>query len=98
MKFTVKARLGEKTYTINYEVLPSGRYQLSGDRLAVDLVRITARKLDGHPMGPINIYTDYNHLKEPLSVIPVIEEVFDEIVEVTGDVPEAPDVPEGAIS
>lgn len=97
MKFTAKVKLGNTTYTVSYETRPNGRYYLSGDRIAVDVLKLNARNLDGIPMGPVGMYTDRDHLREPLSVIPVMEETFDEILELTGDLPEAPDVPEGTI-
>lgn len=90
--FTVKGKLLNKPYSITYD---AGR--LTGDRLIVDLVNMEARLKEGQPVGPVGQYTDSNHLQDPLSALFIIQDVFTSVDEVTGDIPEADEVPEGAI-
>lgn len=89
--FTVKGRIRTKTYSVTYD---AGK--LTGDRVAVDLVSITAATIRG-PVGPIGTYFEKDYLKEPLAALFIMLEVFDEVLEISGDMPEADDVPDGAI-
>ena len=91
--FTVVGRILNKKYSVTYD---AGR--LTGDRLAVDLVKLEARVQEGQPVGPVGQYTEGDHLQETLSALFLIKDVFTSIDEVTGDIPEAEEVPEGAIS
>jgi len=90
--FTVKGKLLNKSYSVTYD---AGR--LTGDRPIVDLVKIEARVQEGQPVGPVGQYTDGDHLQDPLSALFLIKDVFTSIDEVTGEIPEADDAPEGAI-
>lgn len=58
-------------------------------------------KLERHKtlIGPVcGPYKESNYLGNPFSALFLMtEHFFDEILEVTGDVPQAPSVPDGAI-
>lgn len=90
--FTVNGNILNKKRSVTYD---AGK--LAGDRVAVDLVKIEAQAMEGRAVGPIGQYTDSNHLQDPLSALCLIMGVFTTIDEITGEVPEAEDVPEGAI-
>lgn len=92
MTYTVKALLGTKLYTVTYEA-----GQLTGDEFAVDVLQINNQALQGTLIGPVGMYFDRDYLKNPLAALFLMREVFDEILELTGEVPEPPDVPDGAV-
>jgi hypothetical protein len=93
--YTVKGKLRGKIYTVTYKKGLTGKVELSGDSIIVKLIEI--RAASPRPIGPVGMYFDKDLLKEPLAALFVILEVFDEIIEATGDVPEAPEIPEGAV-
>lgn len=90
--FTVKGNILNTKRSVTYD---AGK--LAGDRLVVDLVNIEAQAMEGRAVGPIGQYTSSNHLHDPLSALSLIMGVFTTIEEITGDVPEAEEAPEGAI-
>jgi len=97
MKYSVTGKIGGHTYIVIYSKLPALKPRLTGDDVAVKLIEIRAQALQGSILGPVGMYFDRDYLNDPLAALFVIREVFDEIVEASGDVPEAPDVPGGAI-
>ncbi len=92
MSFSTTGRIGSQTYTVTWE---DG--EVTGDQDAVDAIEAYADahegKLIGSPSGP---FTEVDHLSDPLSAAMIMDEIFDEIISEEGDVPELPDVPEGA--
>ena len=65
----------------------------------MELVKYEAKALEGSPVGtPPGPTTIHSHLKSALSAKFIMYQVFNEVLNVTGDVPYPPDVPEGAIS
>ena len=97
MKYQVKGRIGKDTYEVTYSKLPGLRPKLTGNPVVVKLIESEAQVLEGRPIGPVGTYFENNYLYEPLAALFVMLEVFDEVLEISGDVPEAPDVPDGAI-
>jgi hypothetical protein len=95
MKYTVKGKLNEIVYTVTYQKGLSGKAELTGDLVAVRLIEI--RAASSRPVGPVGMYFDSNLLENPLAALFVMREVFNEIIEASGDVPEAPAIPDGAI-
>lgn len=88
---TITVQDGDKKRKITWD-----NGALSGDGFAVDLVRLKARSMEGYLVGPpTGPWTDTEHLKDPLSTIFVVGELF-EIISVDNP-PKLPKVPEGAI-
>lgn len=70
--------------------------KLTGDFAITTLVMDEAKSLEGIPVGfPTYVSSTNNHLKNGLSVLKIFYDVLDEVIEVTGDVPIVPSVPEG---
>ena len=90
--FTVTGNVRGKQYSVTYD---DGR--LTGDHIALDIVRITALTTRG-PVGPVGQYTEFDYLAAPLPALFLIMGVFTKVDNVTGDVPEADEVPEDAIA
>ncbi|MHB8125861.1 MAG: hypothetical protein ACYDEJ_09530 [Desulfitobacteriaceae bacterium] len=97
MRYGVKGNIGGNTYGVTYSKLPGLKPKLTGDAVAVKFVEHKAKLLEGRLIGPVGMYFDKDYLNDPLAALFVMLEVFDEIIETSGDVPEAPDVPDGAI-
>lgn len=97
MKYSVTGRIGKNTYSVTYSKLPALKPKLTGDAVAVSLIQTKAAALNGTLIGPIGMYFEKDYLEEPLAALFVMLEVFDEVLEISGDVPEADDVPDGAI-
>jgi hypothetical protein len=87
MAFTVSGSIRSRKYKVTYE----GPGKLSGDRLAVDLVKIEAATRP-HVEGPVGHYYTGNYLDDPLAALSLIQNVFTAVDEVTGDVPTAEEV------
>jgi hypothetical protein len=92
------------TYTLTVD-FKGGRYTLTWDHGEVSsdndafllFVTATAKGLEGRAIGPVmGPYTRINHLADPLSTVCLVRELG-EIVDTTGELPEAPSVPEGAM-
>jgi hypothetical protein len=96
MTYTVTGTIAGKTYSVTYRKLPLLKPKLTGDRVAVDIVTIVAQTTRGL-LGPVGMTLKPPYLNDPLAALFVMLEVFDEILETSGDVPEAPSVPNGAI-
>lgn len=93
MIYQIKGEKLSKEYNLVYN---DG--QLSGDEFAVRLVETHAEALEGQMVGPVGgPWTETDHLSDSLSALFVMRAAFDEILEVKGDVPEMPEVPEQAI-
>lgn len=61
---------------------------LSGDRMAVDMLRAFARAMEGQSVGPIEgPYTEHNHLANPLAIASLMGNLFDFDAVWSGDVP-----------
>lgn len=90
--FTVIGKIQGHDATVTYD---NGK--LTGILSAVQIVEILAANSDGRLIGPVNQYTEKDHLKTPLSALFLIQEVFTEITEITGDIPEPAEVPENGI-
>jgi len=92
--FVLTGKIDKKVYTVIWD-----KGTLSGDLLAVELVKFEAKTLEGSPVGPPpGPTTIHSHLKSALSAKFIMYQVFDEVLNVIGDAPYPPDVPEGAIS
>lgn len=88
--FKATVRLGSIT-----EVITWTDGKLEGGDFAAYL-REELRRVNGAPVGPIHYYTD-PIMEDPLAVLLVMRDLFDEVVDAEGDVPEAPKLPPGAI-
>ena len=97
MTFSVTGKIGKYTASVTYSKLPLLKHKLTGNPAAVELIENEARVLNGQLIGPIGTYFEKDYLEEPLAALFVMLEVFDEVLEISGDVPEADDVPDGAI-
>lgn len=98
--FTVHSTYGERRIQVSWN-----NGALSGDADAVAFAQELARDLEGQTVGPWEgPYTEHNHLQEPLSALIIISDAVamlsgdgDSDTTVTGDVPERPAIPAGAI-
>lgn len=91
--FTVTGKINGKPYTVHYD-----EGKLTGDKVPVDLAQIISDAKTGHPVGVHEQYTFENHMKDPLSAMLIfVNDVFDAGAAVSGDIPEAESVPEGAV-
>lgn len=97
MTFSVTGKIGKYTASVTYSKLPLLKHKLTGNPVAVELVKSEARVLSGRPVGPIGTYFEKDYLEEPLAAFFIMLEVFDEILETSGDLPEADALPDGAI-
>ena len=95
MMYTVKGIIGGRVYSVTYSKLPLLKPKLTGDARVVDFIQREAKL--GHLAGPVGMELKRPYLNDPLAALCVMLEIFDEILETTGDVPEAPSVPNGAI-
>lgn len=67
------------------------------DLFAVRRVKAEAEVQEGRDVGVVGQYTRKNHLSSALSTVELIRSVLDRVDEVTGDVPVAETLPDGAI-
>lgn len=67
------------------------------DLALVRRVKAEAEVLEGHSVGVIGQYTATNHLADPLSALIIIQSVMDSVDSIEGDVPQAEELPAGAI-
>lgn len=71
---------------------------LTGDRLACFVLTQESEARRGVPVGPDEgPYTFRDHLRDPLSALMLMRELFSDDAQFSGDVPVRPDIPEGAI-
>jgi len=90
--FTVKGRISGQEYTLKYDG------EVTGDSIAVGIAEITADALEDTLVGKGYQYTMTDHIDDPVSAYIILtEHVFDEVVSVTGDIPELDAVPDGAV-
>jgi hypothetical protein len=94
MIYEVKGTIQGKPHTVTYEkrlILPA---RLKGSVLAIKLAEIkAAASID---VGPVGCYLKPD-LNDPLAALFILRAVFDEEgFTATGEIPEAPGVPEGA--
>lgn len=98
MKIFVTGTIRGQSTRLTYSKGLIGGPKLDGDALAIDEVTLMAKLKTGDPVGPVGgPYVTSNYLASPLAAVFLIREVFDEGVEITGDVPEPPPVPDGAV-
>jgi hypothetical protein len=97
MMYNVTGKIRGYTLRVTYSKLPLLKPKLTGDAVAVKFIEHKAKTLQGTLIGPVGTYFDRNYLNDPLAALFLMLEVFDEILETSGDVPEAPAVPDGAI-
>lgn len=93
MTYTVTGILLGTEYVVQWK---DGKVR--GTQFIKDVIEAQAKAYKGIGLGPVGQYYSGPPLKDPLSALFLMREVFDEIVDATGDVPEAADVPEGAVS
>jgi len=97
MRYTVKGKFGGKTVEVTWD-----NGHLIGMPTIVNMIRIHSDVLGAQrePIGPVcGPYKEQDYLNDPLAALFLMQDhFFEEIVKVTGDVPEAPRVPDGAIS
>lgn len=91
--FTVTGVINGETEQLTYEML-DGKGSVSGDEMAMFMFRTALERKTS--IGPVGQYLDRN-INEPLSALFMMIECFDEIIECSGEVPEADEIPEGAI-
>lgn len=90
--FIIRGKWMGKEYKVIWD-----KGKLTGDFAMIRLITDEAESLEGIPISfPTYVSSAYNHLKSGLSVLKIAYNVFDEIIEITGDVPTVPPVPEGA--
>lgn len=68
---------------------------ITGDPMLVSYLIDEAEYLKGKAVGPYNYCPEGSHLSDPVSIRLLIEELFED-VSFIGDVPEDPELPEGA--
>jgi len=91
--FKVKGTVDGVERQVTYE---DGK--IKGDVVVSALAEGYAEAMDGYPVGISYQYTVKDHLSDPLSALVILlEEVYDEGAEVTGDIPEPKPVPDGAV-
>lgn len=83
MAFTVEGSIRGCKYSISYE----GPGKLSGDRLAIDLVKITAKR--SYLIGPVGMAFEGDYLADPLATLVAIQNTFTRIDKIKGDAPTA---------
>lgn len=74
---------------------------LHGSAPIVEAVRALARSLDGVDTGPIcgpYTTTTAGHLQSGLTVFTMLDTLYHPILDTSGDAPERPPIPEGAIA
>jgi hypothetical protein len=96
-RFTMKFRWQESTQELTWE---DGTLSSPDDHL-VDYVQICAEAAEGRLVGliPTGPFTSKDHLKDALSTLCLLQEIIPpgDWIDVTGEVPEPPELPEGAI-
>lgn len=72
---------------------------LSGDAVLIAVATERATALHGHPVGPHEgLVTTHSHLASPLSALFILCDLFiPGTVDLSGDVPQRPPIPNGAI-
>jgi len=93
VKYTVigTAKNGDKV-TVTWE---DGK--LTGDYVTVRRAESLAKMLEGERVGPVcGPYTESDHLSDPISTLVILREIID-ITDITGNVPQRPPIPDGAI-
>ncbi|HEY1067588.1 MAG TPA: hypothetical protein VGE52_15805 [Pirellulales bacterium] len=86
MKFTVYGVIEDRAVEVTWS-----NGNLSGDRRAIDELCALALVLEGKAVGPEpeGPFTYGKHLKNALSTMILIEDVFDDVEDVEGQVPHA---------
>lgn len=94
MKFTVVGTIQGRPARITWD-----NGQLTGDPVAIQLLRIEAELADGEDIGPVEgPYVYKNHLADPVATYFLLCRVFTTVDAITGDpFPERPPIPPGAI-
>jgi len=82
-----------------YRMVTWDNGRVIGDADAVEMVVADARLREGEAVGPIEgPTTGRRHLRSPLSALIIMSSLFDpDTLVLSGDVPERPPIPEGAI-
>lgn len=91
--YTVRGMWRRQPHSVTWD---NGR--LSGHDGLVVAIESEAATLEGFAVGPTaGPLTFTDHLQDPVSALVVMRTVFDSIREVSGDVPDLPPTPRGAI-
>jgi hypothetical protein len=94
MSYTVRGLLNGERVTITWE---DG--VLSGDAVAVELLELRARALEGREVGPpTGPFTVRRHLANPLSTVFLIRALLGDEITASGEVPIPSPLPEDAVS
>lgn len=92
--FTIRGKYNGRETEITWD-----NGTLTGDEFLVRRLQREAEAMEGHLVAfPTMGGTTHNHLQDSLSALYLILEQFEEVFESHGDVPQLPDVPDGAIS
>jgi hypothetical protein len=97
MTFTMYLRYWDVHQEVTWE-----NGELSGsDEALLTLIRLEAEVKEGSPVGliPTGPFTTTNHLKDPMSAFCLIQSMvpLEDFLGANGDIPEPPELPEGAI-
>jgi len=96
MSFSIKGIFGEREFEVEWAA-----GELTGPVMLVQLIRSQAEVLqhNGVLVGPVGgPYVDKAYLQQPLSALCLLRDhVFDQVLDVSGDAPIVPPVPDGAI-
>lgn len=95
MKYTAKGKYHGRPAAIIWQdgklIAPT-----ADDLSLVQMVKAEAAAQEGHSVGVIGQYTTTNHLTDPLSALVIIQSVMG-VDSLEGDVPQAEELPKGAI-
>ncbi|MCM3079591.1 hypothetical protein [Brevibacillus invocatus] len=96
MRYTIRGTFNERPAAITWHdgklIAPT-----VDDQALVRRVKAEAEALEGQSVGVVGQYTATNHLAAPLSALVIIQSVMDSVDRVEGDVPQAEELPDGAI-
>lgn len=91
--FWIKGKIGETVQMIQYDNI-NGRGSLAGDN---GIIYLMVEEFNNKTVvGPVGQYIEAN-MHNPLSVLFVAKKCFDSIIEMSGDLPEADEIPKDSI-
>jgi hypothetical protein len=98
MKYTVKGTLVGRPISVTFGN-SSGRPKLIGDEVAIEYANVISKRKEGQAIGPVGCYdVTTKHLEDPLAALFLLTEyVFTTVESVSGEVPQAPQLDDGAI-
>lgn len=91
--FTIIGEINNRTEKISY-LLSDGQGHLDGSQQILMLVEDALT--DTSLTGPVGQYIERD-INNPLAVLFVIRECFERIFEISGEIPQAEDIPKGAL-